>query len=57
MSKKNNIIIIKIKNNLSKTPNPWHQEQVMKGGKIHKNKSKLIPRKKKYKDKEVKEYG
>lgn len=31
-------------------PNIWHQEQVMKGGKVHKNHKKTIPRKMKYKD-------
>lgn len=40
----------KVKIIYSKLPNPFHQEQVMKGGKVHKNKSKLIPRKQKYKD-------
>lgn len=46
-------ISFKIKVDYSKLPNPFHQEQVMKGAKIHKDKSKLIPRKKKYKDKEI----
>ena len=48
MKKKNDIIKVKV--DYSKLPNLWHQEQVMKGGKIHKNKKRLIPRKRKYKD-------
>lgn len=43
-------IRFKIKVDYSKIPNPFHQEQVMRGGKIHKNKKKIIPRKKKYKE-------
>lgn len=42
----------KVKISYSKLPNLFHQEQVMRGGKVHKNKSKLIPRKQKYKERE-----
>ena len=49
MKKKNNTFKVKIK--YSQLPNLFHQEQVMKGGKVHKNKYKLIPRKQKYKNK------
>ena len=41
---------MKIKISITKIPNLWHQEQVMKGSKIHKNKKKIIPRKSKYKE-------
>jgi len=39
----------KIKVRHSKLPNLWHQEQVMKGGKVHKSKKNTIPRKQKHK--------
>ena len=39
----------KLKIDVSKLPNLWHQAQVMRGGKVHKSKKKLIPRKQKYK--------
>ena len=51
MNKNNKNFTIKIKTNYSKLPNIFHQEQVMKGGKIHKDKRKIIPRKQKYKNK------
>jgi hypothetical protein len=42
--------IKKIKIELSKLPNQWHQLQTMRGGRVHKNKAKVIPRRKKYKN-------
>lgn len=53
MKKHKVISVMKIKIDRSKLPNPWHFEQKMKGGKIHKSEKYVIPRKKKYKNKEV----
>lgn len=36
--------------NYAKLPNLWHQEQVMRGGKIHKSDRNVLPRKMKYKN-------
>lgn len=55
MAIKKDKMSFKIKVDYSKLPNLFHQEQVMKGAKIHKDKSKVIPRKKKYKNKEMSE--
>lgn len=30
-------------------PNPWHFQQKLRGGRVHVDKSKVIPRKQKYK--------
>ncbi len=47
MSKKKQIIKLPSnKIDYAKLPNLWHQEQVMKGGKIHKSEKYTIPRKK-----------
>jgi hypothetical protein len=33
--------------------NPWHFQQKLRGGRIHTDKSKQIPRKAKYKNKDI----
>jgi len=40
----------KIKIRYGELPNLWHQEQVMKGSKVHKSKKNTIPRKQKHKN-------